>query len=122
MSYNRNSDEVFNKKLTVSNPLEHVVSSEMREIMKKPLEKCPACKELLVFPRGTHCYCEDCGWPEEDYAEEFSYPEDGDQLGDLQPFLEFFDGDKWVNSGVKFSTMRNNQFRGLYRYPFGNPC
>jgi len=28
---------------------------------------CPQCGELLVFPRGDDAYCEDCGWPDEDF-------------------------------------------------------
>ena len=28
---------------------------------------CPQCGELLVYPRGDTPYCEDCGWPDEDF-------------------------------------------------------
>lgn len=27
--------------------------------------KCPACGELLVYPRGDSAYCEECLWPDE---------------------------------------------------------
>lgn len=30
---------------------------------------CPQCGELLVYPRGEDPYCEDCGWPDEDFNE-----------------------------------------------------
>jgi len=30
--------------------------------------KCPVCKSLLVYPRGDEPYCEDCGWPDEDFG------------------------------------------------------
>ena len=30
---------------------------------------CPQCGELLVYPRGGKPYCEDCGWPDEDFDE-----------------------------------------------------
>ncbi|MFA5027559.1 MAG: hypothetical protein WC713_06745 [Candidatus Methylomirabilota bacterium] len=30
--------------------------------------QCPQCGELLVFPRNDTPYCEDCGWPDEDYG------------------------------------------------------
>ena len=33
-------------------------------------ESCPICKELLVFPRDSYAYCEDCGYPDEDLANE----------------------------------------------------
>lgn len=81
------------------------------------LTECPTCSHLLVFPRGDSQYCEDCGWPNEDFGEEFSYPKDGDQLGGIKG-LEFFNGKKWVKSGVITATMRDHAFLGLYRYPF----
>ena len=34
------------------------------------VKNCPRCKELLVFPRGDTPYCEECGYPEEDYGKE----------------------------------------------------
>jgi hypothetical protein len=34
------------------------------------MTKCPVCDSLLVFPRGDTPYCEDCGWPDEDFGEE----------------------------------------------------
>lgn len=30
--------------------------------------KCPQCGELLVYPRNDIPYCEDCGWPDEDFG------------------------------------------------------
>lgn len=82
------------------------------------MKSCPTCKELLVFPRGSYCYCEDCGWPDEDFAKEYGYPEEGDKLEKYQPHLEFYDkaGSTWVPSGVISATMSNEHFRGLYRY------
>jgi len=35
-----------------------------------PFATCPQCGELLVFPREEAPYCEDCGWPDEDFGEE----------------------------------------------------
>jgi uncharacterized OB-fold protein len=29
--------------------------------------RCPECGELLVYPRGDDPYCEECGWPDEDF-------------------------------------------------------
>jgi ribosomal protein S27AE len=31
--------------------------------------KCPRCNELLVHPRDSKSYCEECGWPYEDFDE-----------------------------------------------------
>lgn len=31
---------------------------------------CPQCGELLVYPSGDSPYCEDCGWPDEDFDNE----------------------------------------------------
>lgn len=28
---------------------------------------CPNCGESLVFPRDSYAYCEECGWPDEDF-------------------------------------------------------
>lgn len=85
--------------------------------MSQDLDNCPACRQLLVFPRNGLCYCEDCGWPDEDETQEFTYPRNGEQLGDFQPFLEFYNGTSWVISGVECSSMIG-AFRGLYRYPY----
>jgi uncharacterized OB-fold protein len=41
--------------------------------------RCPQCGELLVFPKGEEPYCEDCGWPDEDYDDEdYMYDVDKD--------------------------------------------
>lgn len=79
---------------------------------------CPSCKSLLVFPRDNQSYCEDCGWPEEDFNEVYEYPKDGEQLSDFQPGLEFYSVERelWFPSGIISSIMRNDNFRGLYRY------
>ena len=84
------------------------------------ITKCPSCKELLVFPRNSYCYCEDCGWPDYDECEKYAYPKDGEKLESYQPSLEFFDGDRWVRSVIQFGVMRVNLFRGMYRYPINN--
>jgi len=37
---------------------------------KKPIQvvkACPRCKEQLLHPRNDRPYCEECGYPEEDY-------------------------------------------------------
>lgn len=31
---------------------------------------CPQCGESLVYPRNDTAYCEECGWPDSDFAEE----------------------------------------------------
>lgn len=38
---------------------------------------CPQCGEMLVFPRGGIAYCEDCGWPDEDYNDHDKENADG---------------------------------------------
>jgi hypothetical protein len=35
-----------------------------------PAVNCPQCGELLVHPRGDTAYCEDCGWPDEDFGQQ----------------------------------------------------
>jgi len=29
---------------------------------------CPQCNDLLIYPRGSEPYCEECGWPDEDFG------------------------------------------------------
>ena len=84
----------------------------MREIVN-----CLICNELLVFPRGGYSYCEDCGWPDEDFGDIYGYPKIGAKLEKYQPGLEFFDEveQQWIPSGVVTSTMKPS-YRGLYRY------
>lgn len=36
--------------------------------------KCPACGELLVYPRGDSPYCEECLWPDEVLPEQIDEP------------------------------------------------
>ena len=79
------------------------------------LTTCPICVELLVFPRGDYAYCEDCGWPDEDFEDTYGYPEVGEKLEKYQPGLEFFNGIEWVESGVNHA-IQTESFRGLYRY------
>jgi len=77
--------------------------------------KCPACRELLIFPRGGDSYCEECGWPNEDFNEKYWYPGPNDNICGT-PLLEFFDGKKWVASGLGNGIFRaDGNFRGLYR-------
>lgn len=42
-------------------------------VMRDDLERCPQCNswEGLKFPRGLEAYCEDCGWPNEDFGEDY---------------------------------------------------
>ena len=82
------------------------------------MNNCPACKELLVFPREGYAYCEDCGWPDSDFGEEFGYPKDGQRMEVYQPHLQFFNEKKgeWVPSGLITGTMKE-VFRGKYRFP-----
>lgn len=77
---------------------------------------CPICSEMLVFPRGGLAYCEDCGWPDEDFDGKYVYPQVGEQLGDFQPGLEFYDyqSKKWVKAGI-ISGRCSENFRGFYR-------
>jgi hypothetical protein len=42
--------------------------------------RCPRCKELLVHPRGLPSYCEECGWPDEDFDELYPSKEIGCKL------------------------------------------
>jgi len=78
---------------------------------------CPTCKEALVFPRGHNPYCEDCGWPDEDFGGRWIYPIVGERLEKYQPGLQFFDTRHgWQSSGVVTATMRDS-FVGFYRYP-----
>lgn len=85
------------------------------------MKNCPICNELLVFPREGYCYCEECGWPDEDFGGEYGYPEIGDRLESYQPGLEFFSEKYgWGSSGVITSIMKSN-FRGLYRYKIATP-
>lgn len=83
------------------------------------MKNCPACKELLVFPRESYAYCEDCGWPDEDFGEEFGYPKNGDRLEQYQPSLQFYNETlgAWVPSGVITATFKDVHDRGFYRYP-----
>lgn len=47
--------------------------------------------------------------------EEYYYPENGEQLGKYQPYLEFkLENGDWVESAVISSLMRES-FAGLYR-------
>lgn len=82
------------------------------------MNSCPTCKELLVFPRGDSAYCEDCGWPDEDFGEEWAYPKLGERLDGHQPNLQFFNEktNQWQPSGVITATLHENCI-GLYRYP-----
>ena len=77
-------------------------------------DKCPICNEPLVFPRGDYAYCEDCGWPDEDFDDEYTYPQIGERLEKYQPGLEFFNGEAWIKSGVITAT-QSTTFLGLYR-------
>jgi hypothetical protein len=78
---------------------------------------CPACRETLVFPRDSYYYCEECGWPDEDFCEKYAYPKEGEKLESFQPFLEFYNGFVWVSSGIISGVVRGNNFKGMYRYP-----
>ncbi len=81
------------------------------------MTNCPTCKSTLVFPRDLTAYCEDCGWPDEDFGEEWNYPAIGDRLEKYQPGLQFFHTEHgWVPSGVVTATMKDNLV-GFYRYP-----
>ena len=82
--------------------------------MEHELELCPICNELLVFPRGEYQYCEECGWPDEDFSDEYALPQPGERLDKYQPGLEFYNGKNWVESGVMRAT-QSDSFRGLYR-------
>jgi hypothetical protein len=31
---------------------------------------CPQCESSIIYPRGDTPYCEDCGWPDDDFGEE----------------------------------------------------
>lgn len=44
-------------------------SQTFKEICDERDGKCPQCGSDLVYPRGHECYCEECGWPDEDYAD-----------------------------------------------------
>ena len=79
------------------------------------IKKCPTCRELLVFPRGHKPYCEDCGWPDSDFVGTYTYPQEGADLSRHQPGLQFYDGKKWVESGL-ISGHQSESFLGLYRY------
>ena len=35
-------------------------------IKENDMKACPQCNELLIFPRNSECYCEECGYPDED--------------------------------------------------------
>lgn len=82
--------------------------------MRDKLIHCPCCGEHLIFPKGNYSYCEDCGWPDEDFDGEYVYPQQGEQLADYQPGLEFFNGKDWVASGVITCSV-SGKFLGLYR-------
>lgn len=77
---------------------------------------CPVCSSLLVYPRSSYCYCEDCGWPEVDEGGKWAYAEVGEQLEQHQPNLEVFNGKEWVKSLVTYAKLPIER-RGLYRYP-----
>lgn len=81
------------------------------------IEECPTCKSLLVQPRDERTYCEDCGWPYEDFGEEFNYPTIGEQLSVYQPNLEFYTVVTWVKSGL-ISGKCSTPFYGFYRTPY----
>lgn len=78
------------------------------------LTNCPICNDALIFPRDYSPYCEDCGWPDEDFNGEFIFPEIGEKLENYQPGLEFFDGEKWIPSGI-IKCKLSSKFHGLYR-------
>jgi len=78
------------------------------------VKECPTCKALLVFPRNDSQYCEDCGWPDGDFDGVYEYPLIGEQLGDYQPDLEYFNGSEWQASGIIHGRY-TKAFRGLYR-------
>ena len=80
--------------------------------------KCPACGELLVFPRVGTKYCEDCGWGDETEIEGYHYFSVGSNLEGIKG-LEFFDGEKWVKSGLLFGS-HIESLRGRYRTLIGN--
>lgn len=83
------------------------------------MKNCPTCNELLVFPRESYAYCEECGWPDEDFGGEYGYPTDGDRLEQFQPGLQFYNEKtgEWVPSGVITATFKECYDRGHYRYP-----
>lgn len=39
-----------------------------KKVQNKHKNKCPVCKASLVFPRGHKSYCEECGYPDEDFG------------------------------------------------------
>jgi len=83
--------------------------------MVRNIRVCPTCREPLVFPRGDHPYCEECGWPDEDFDGTHLFPKVGDQLGDLQPGLEVYDPKLgWGPSGV-ITCRLTESHRGFYR-------
>lgn len=82
------------------------------------LRKCPSCRDLLIHPRGDTVYCEECGWPNEDFNEKYRYPAVDENLCGLKG-LEFFDGKRWVKSGLCSDGLCrcSDSFFGLYRMP-----
>lgn len=78
--------------------------------------RCPICNALLIFPRGSYGYCEECGYPDEDFSEVYYYPKAGERLDGYQPGLEFYNEKigKWVTSGVVTKTMHRDDV-GFYR-------
>lgn len=48
-------------------------AKEKKEALKKDvIIPCPQCNSWigLKYPRDSKCYCEDCGWPDEDFDKE----------------------------------------------------
>jgi uncharacterized protein YbaR (Trm112 family) len=86
----------------------------MSEIELDICPVCPVCKEILRTERHKDIYCENCGYPVEDYNGVYLYPKLGEQLGDLQPDLQFYNGKEWVQSGL-IRGRYTASFYGLYR-------
>lgn len=85
--------------------------------MVSNIRKCPCCKARLIYPRNDTPYCEECGWPTESRGGRYAYPQEGEELSNYQPGLQFFDYEnkKWVESGLNFGRCSFN-FVGFYRY------
>jgi len=83
--------------------------------MARNIKKCPSCRDLLIFPRTDTPYCEECGWPDEDFEDVFKYPRLGDDLSKLQPGLEYYSDKGWIESGI-ISGHLDVDHLGFYRY------
>lgn len=77
---------------------------------------CPICNERLIYPRDDYAYCEDCGWPDEDFDGTYGYPEVGDLLGNFES-LEIFNGAEWIRINIDDMTTEQSEDKlGYYRY------